>query len=227
MLSRQDRLRLAAAAALIVMAGVMVAVVEVGLRLWPGPLGQAFVNGVHSRYSTREGGMYYRDPRLGMVFMIPNYRTQMQYNGYAWTHESDALGFRNRAVSIPGDIVLLGDSYIYGHGVDIENTVGAFLERMTGLRVANLARQGDCVFQQAYLLTEYIGMFRPRHVLYFFSENDIGDLSSSTTRRCASSSPLPSSRSVIRPGRNRPSLSGSARRAFAPGSSGRAIRPMC
>jgi hypothetical protein len=92
--------------------------------------------------------------------------------------------------------------------------VGAFLERMTGLRVANLARQGDCVFQQAYLLTEYIGMFRPRHVIYFFSENDIGDLSSSTTRRCASSSPLPSSRSVIRPGRNRPSLSGSARRSL-------------
>jgi hypothetical protein len=44
------------------------------------------------------------------------------------------------------------------------------------LRVANLARQGDCAFQQTYLLTEYIGTFRPGHVIYFFFENDISDL---------------------------------------------------
>src|SRR5262245_34868180 len=76
-----------------------------------------------------------------MHFMIPNLKTQMSYNGYVWTHESDAYGFRNRRTAIPADIVLLG-SYIYGHGVDFEFTVGHFLEQRTGLSVANLARQG-------------------------------------------------------------------------------------
>jgi hypothetical protein len=177
MLSRPGQLRLASAAVLLALAAAVIAVAEIGLRAWPGLLGPAFVNGVRSRYSARAGGIYYVDRRLGMHFMIPNHRTEMYYNGYAWTHESDALGFRNRTVSIPADIVLLGDSYIYGHGVDIDDTVGVWLERMTGLRVANLARQGDCAFQQAYLLTEYIGVFRPRHVVYFFYENDVADLS--------------------------------------------------
>src|SRR5436309_711612 len=83
-----------------------------------------------------------------------------------WTHETDAFGFRNRKVTVPADIVLLGDSMIYGHGLEYESTVGYLLERLTGLSVANLARQGDCAFQEAYLLTEYVSLFRPRYVLY-------------------------------------------------------------
>ena len=171
-----SRLRLFQAAAIALGALVGVAILEVSLRAWPALLGQNFVNGVRSKYRTGPGGIYYRDNRLGIHFMIPNNRTEMYYNNYVWTHETDALGFRNRTVSIPADVVLLGDSLIYGHGVDIDSTVGVRLENMTGLRVANLARQGDCAFQQAYLLTEYIETFRPRHVIYFFSENDISDL---------------------------------------------------
>ena len=46
----------------------------------------------------------------------------------------------------------------------------------SGLRVANLARQGDCAFQEAYLLTEYLPVFHPRAVFYHFFENDIADV---------------------------------------------------
>jgi hypothetical protein len=171
-----SRLRLFQAAAIALGVCVGFAIMEVSLRTWPGLLGQDFVNGVRSKYRTGPGGIFYRDNRLGIHFMIPNYRTEMYYNNYVWTHETDALGFRNRAVSIPADVMLLGDSMIYGHGVEIDSTVGVLLENMTGLRVANLARQGDCAFQQTYLLTEYIGTFRPGHVIYFFFENDISDL---------------------------------------------------
>jgi hypothetical protein len=150
--------------------------VEGALRLFPAVLGQEFANGVLSKYTDRQGGIYYWDPALKMVFMVPNLRTEMYYNGYRWRHKADALGFRNEKVRIPADVVLLGDSLIYGHGVDVDQTVGHHLERLSGFRVVNLARQGDCAFQQAYLATEYVGVFRPRYVVYFFFNNDITDL---------------------------------------------------
>src|SRR6185436_14852633 len=100
-----SRLRLFQAAAIALGVCVGFAIMEVSLRPWPGLLGQDFVNGVRSKYRTGPGGIFYRDNRLGIHFMIPNYRTEMYYNNYVWTHETDALGFRNRAVSIPADVM--------------------------------------------------------------------------------------------------------------------------
>jgi len=149
---------------------------EVTLRLYPRLLGHEFANGVLTKYTTEAQGIYYLDPIQHMNFMIPNYRTEMYYNGFRWSHATDAYGFRNPITRIEADILLLGDSFIYGHGVDIENTVGWYVEKLTGQRVMNLARQGDCTLQQAYLLTTYLPQFRPATVLYFFTDNDISDL---------------------------------------------------
>jgi hypothetical protein len=156
--------------------------IEGALRVWPTLLGPDYANGVLSKYSARQGGIYYKDRALNILFMIPNHTARMYYNGHVWTHQSDALGFRNRRLAFPADIVLLGDSLIYGHGVDFEGTVGHALEQLTGLRVANLARQGDATYQQAYLLTEYASVFRPRFVFYAFYENDVSDLAALVTR---------------------------------------------
>jgi hypothetical protein len=164
-------LLVAGAALLVAVAGL-----EGLLRAYPTLLGQAFANGALSKYTTREGGIYYRDRALRIHFMIPNLTTQMYANGHVWLHQTDALGFRNRGSVVPADVILLGDSYIYGHGVSYEDTVGNQLHQMTGLVVANLARQGDCIFQEAYLLTEYLPLLRARWIVYFFYENDIADL---------------------------------------------------
>jgi hypothetical protein len=149
---------------------------ELTLRRWPTLLGQEFANGALTRYSTKADGIYYFDRRLRIYFMIPKYRTTMYYNGYVWQHQTDALGFRNDPLHVPADVVLLGDSVVYGHGVNFEHTLGHLLERRSGLRVANLGRQGDCAFQEAYLLTEYLPVFRPRVVVHVFTPNDIEDL---------------------------------------------------
>lgn len=149
---------------------------ELVLRAYPLLLGDTYANGVLSKYSNREGGIYYYDPSLRMNFMVPNFATTMYYNRYVWTHETDALGFRNRGSIVPSDVMLLGDSLIYGHGVEYQDTVGYLLHQMTGLTVANLARQGDCAFQEAYLLTAYLPVVRARFVFYHFFENDISDL---------------------------------------------------
>jgi len=176
---RGSRLRGGFVNLLVVVGAVLVslAIIELALRAWPTLLGPAFASGVLTRYTTREGGIYYRDPNLRMNFMIPGLRTSMYFNGYTWTHEADALGFRNRRIVTPSDVVVLGDSFIYGHGAELEDTVGAQLERILGRPVANLGRQGDCAWQEAYLLSTHIETYRPRHVVYFYSENDITDLS--------------------------------------------------
>ena len=172
------RLRRFALNALLVLLAIAAALggLELLLRARPTLLGYPFANGVLSKYTDGEGGIFYKDRQAQTRFMIPNFTTQMYANGYVWTHQTDALGFRNKTLAIPADVVLLGDSFIYGHGVDFESTVGAFLARLTGLSVDNLARQGDCTLQQAYLMTEFLPVLRPRYVFYFFFENDLADL---------------------------------------------------
>jgi hypothetical protein len=155
---------------------VVLVALEIILRLRPTLLGQEYANGALSRYTVKAGGIYYRDRNLRMNFMIPNYQTTMYMNGYFWHHQTDALGFRNAPLHIPADVVLLGDSLVYGHGAEFEDTLGNRLEQRSGLRVANLGRQGDCAFQEAYLLTAYVDVFRPRFVVYVFTPNDIDDL---------------------------------------------------
>jgi len=155
---------------------IVLLALELTLRRWPTLLGRSFANGAVSRYTTRSGGIYYFDRGLGMNFMIPNHRTVMSYNGYTWMHRTDSLGFRNAPLHIPADVMLLGDSVVYGHGVDFEHTYGHSLEQRSGLRVVNLGRQGDCAFQQAYLLAAYVPLFKPRFVVHVFTPNDIDDL---------------------------------------------------
>lgn len=155
---------------------LLVLSIEGMLHAFPRLLGETFANGVLTKYSTNPGGIYYFDPVLKMNFMLPSYNTEMVYNGYSWHHQTDQYGFRNHESRTRADIVLLGDSHTYGHGLEMEQTVGYFLERLTEHTVYNLGRQGDSSLQQAYLLTEQISRLQPRVVLYLFCENDIRDL---------------------------------------------------
>src|SRR5262244_941689 len=102
---------------------IVLGVLEVVLRWRPTLLGAAYANGALSRYTVRAGGIYYRDRNLRMNFMIPNFQTRMYANVYVWHHQTDALGFRNAQLHIPADVVLLGDSLVYGQAVEFEDTL--------------------------------------------------------------------------------------------------------
>lgn len=148
---------------------------ETILRLYPIILGKHFANSVLTKYHSGIGGIYEYDAELRMNFMKPNFSTIMYFNGYEWEHKTDSLGFRNPSDRDKADIVLLGDSLIYGHGVDQNQTIAHFLEQKN-YTVMNLARQGDSAFQEAYLLNKYGLSFKPKFVFYFFYNNDINDL---------------------------------------------------
>ncbi len=150
--------------------------IECTLRIYPQVAGQQFTNAVHGKYNTNADGIYYYDSNTNISFMKPLFVATNYYNGYYWEHKTDSKGFRNEEESAHADIILLGDSFIYGHGVNINETVGFFLENMTGNSVVNLGRQGDTTYQELYVLKQFGLSYQPKYVLYFFYENDVIDL---------------------------------------------------
>lgn len=152
---------------------------EAALRVLPLRRASALANDVYTAYGSFPGGVYFTDPETGINFMVPGFETENFWNGYSWRHRTDPLGFRNPPGLLRKEdrpVLLLGDSLIYGHGVDEEHTVAHVLRSRYGRPVYNMARQGDCLFQQHALLRLYLSELRPRQVVLFVFLNDFRDL---------------------------------------------------
>jgi hypothetical protein len=150
---------------------------EVVLRLgapWLAPaLGQVG-NRTYTRYGTHPGDVYFVDSVFGEQFMVPEHTTTNYWNGYFWRHATDRRGFRNP----PGaatEVLLAGDSFVYGHGVEEADTFAARLRRDHGVGAYNLGRQGDCLLQEYVVLRTYLDDLRPREVVVMVFVNDFED----------------------------------------------------
>jgi hypothetical protein len=152
---------------------------EVGLRLVPGVVSGRLATVIFNKYSTAAGGMYVFEPITRINFMRPDFDTTAYWSGYFWRHRTDARGFRNPPDRQDADILLLGDSLIYGHGVDEEQTVAHLLHARYGHAVYNLARQGDYLYPQYVLLRLHLAELQPRLVVLFVFLNDFADLEQS------------------------------------------------
>jgi hypothetical protein len=98
----------------------------------------------------------------------------MYWSGHRWRHETNAQGFRGRPLE-RADAVFLGDSMIYGHGVEEADTVAARFERATGLATANLGQQGTFPIQAYMILARKGVLLKPRVVLLCVHLTDIED----------------------------------------------------
>lgn len=147
---------------------------EAGLRLFAHKLPHPIANDVVLCYSNRPGGMYYVDHIARTNFLLPNADLPALFNGYRWRHQTDSRGFRNPP-NASSEVVLLGDSFIYGHCVEEEKTVAAYLRREHGWKVYNLARQGDFLTTQYLMLRLYFDDLKPRRVILFPFGNDFQD----------------------------------------------------
>lgn len=150
-------------------------ILEIALRTLPLKRASTLANEVYTAYGSFPGGIYFTEPETQINFMVPNFETENFWNGYSWRHRTDGLGFRNPPGLKDRSLLLLGDSLIYGHGVEEEQTV-AHLLRAQGRPAYNMARQGDCLYQQYVLLRLYSGDLAPRTVVLFVFLNDFSDL---------------------------------------------------
>ena len=117
-------------------------VVEILLRRFHQRLPLPLSSFIATSYHSGVGGIYFHEPRLHMRLMKPHYQREMYYNGYRWQHRTDHMGFRNPQDRGQARVVLLGDSMIYGHGVNEQHTVRHHLEALTRQPVSNLGIQG-------------------------------------------------------------------------------------
>ena len=158
---------------------VSCAVILSGLELWlranPQAFGARLGNHVFSRYGTFPGAIYFFEPTTRINFMWPDFTTRAYFNGYFWRHSTDGFGFRNPP-NREKRVLLLGDSLIYGHGVDDDAVVAHVLERDHGIVAYNMSRQGDCLYQHYVNLRLHLEAFESEVVVLFVFRNDFRDL---------------------------------------------------
>ncbi len=143
---------------------------ELSLRLTLNSQPRELANLILNKYTYMADGIYYYDPRWDIRIMKPNFgQPEMYYNGFWWHHKSNNIGIRAEEDIARADIVVLGDSLVYGHGVESDRTLTHYLEECSGLTVANLGVQADYPPSQ-YVRLKHLGLFlRPKTVLFFIN----------------------------------------------------------
>jgi hypothetical protein len=135
----------------------------------------AFIANCYDPYD-RVNGIYYMDPRLGLTLPRPNFSTVCSWNGYTWQHSADARGFRNPTTSESADIVILGDSIVYGHGVEEEDTIAARLRARVQVPVVNLGVTGASPVHYVAFTRNYALRLRPKAVVVVVFANDLTEI---------------------------------------------------
>ena len=151
-------------------------VVEGALRLFPTLLSPKLRHAAFSRYDTLPGGIFLTEGITRMRFMRADFTTRAFSHGYSWIHRTDENGFRNPGGLTEKRVLLLGDSLVYGHGVEGDQTVGHFLRSDHGVAAYDLSAQGQCLYEHYVMARLYLEEFRPETVLLFVYLNDVHDL---------------------------------------------------
>lgn len=89
----------------------------------------------------------------------------------------DGVGFRDDGITPPVDSVFIGDSFVWGFGVELPDSVSERYERLTGGDAVNLGMTSwTSPTQYARILAKYGVKLRPKTVfMEALVENDFGD----------------------------------------------------
>ena len=148
------------------LAAVTALVFEAALRLAPGILHGPIANVAYTGYHWHRGGIYDLDAHAGPL-LRPDVHRRMYWQGHWWHHHTNADGYRGPREPHP-DALFLGDSMVYGHGVEDGETLPAQFAAVTGRPVANLGQQGTSLLQSLMIFERKGLALRPR-VVYVVS----------------------------------------------------------
>jgi hypothetical protein len=156
---------------LLVLAAAGALAFEALLHLRPSLLHGRVANVAYTGYHWQGGGVYALEDHAGPV-LRPGVRRSMYWNGHWWRHETGRSGWRGPDVD-RADAVFLGDSMIYGHGVDEPDTVPARYAARTGQAAVNLGQQGTCQIQSLLALERHGRRLRPSVVFASLHPTDV------------------------------------------------------
>jgi hypothetical protein len=152
-----------------------VGLMELFLRIAPNSLHGMSANYAFGRFHAYAGGIYEKDPHTAKRIR-PNQVCDMYFNGFHWTHDANSAGYRGPLLH-ETDAVFLGDSLIYGHGVETNEAVPHRYELHAQQATANLGVQGTG-FIQEWMQFQRLGLqLKPKLVFLCSHPNDLGDVS--------------------------------------------------
>lgn len=127
---------------------------------------------------TRGPLLYETDPELGYR-LRPQLDVTRNANGHRWRMRTDSNGRRIvPAPSLPEEgmtVLLLGDSFAFGEGVDDDQTMAAHIAKK-GFRVVNLSVPGYGTHQELMVLRRYLKHESADYVITLVYRNDLNDV---------------------------------------------------
>src|SRR5437016_14393898 len=92
---------------------------EIALRMPSCPMPRDLRTALFQCYVSEyeDENISFEHPKLFLNIPKPHVDTGCSWNGYVWHHHGDHFGYRNPTSPPRADVVLLGDSMTYGHGV--------------------------------------------------------------------------------------------------------------
>lgn len=145
------------------------------LRLTAPYLGSQVCTELFRTYSNEWGGIYFCDPLSKVNFMRPNDHKRAAVSGYQWSHDTDQRGLRNPPGS-EHEVLIFGDSFLYGHGAQEPDTAVAQLRKVHGWKVYNMARQGDTITSEYVLFRLWLDELKPKRIIVCAFGNDFFDV---------------------------------------------------
>jgi lysophospholipase L1-like esterase len=129
-------------------------------------------------------GMYVADPEVGYR-LAPNFRGVMRTPTFAIDVATNELGLRGPPLRDRNDghrrVLVLGDSFVFGYAVGVNDTIGACLERAlagdaAGIEVVSAGAPGYGPAHELFLLKRLLSDVRPDIVVHgFCCGNDVPD----------------------------------------------------
>jgi hypothetical protein len=171
--ARGRRRPLLALTFVLLLAAATVLSAEALVRLRPGILKGRVATFTLDGYHSERDGIYRPHPQLGRA-LRPGFARALFWNGHWWRHRANEDGYRGE-VAGPGGAAFLGDSMVYGHGLEDAQTLPSRFGAITGRPAANLGQQGTSLVQGWLLLRDRIAILRPRVVFACAHPTDVAD----------------------------------------------------
>ncbi len=108
-----------------------------------------------------------------------NSKTEQKRSCYNAIYISNEIGARDDSFlkNSSNDVILIGDSFAEGYGVNLDNTSQKYIENLTGLNVLNFGVSKNFGFVQYYqIYTKFAKNYKHNKLIIFFlPSNDFGE----------------------------------------------------
>jgi lysophospholipase L1-like esterase len=142
--------------------------IRLGTPLFAPNLQQALVG------RAADEDLFQFEPGLGMMAKPNLNRPNIRINDTEIiTIQTDSTGFRNPVTPTTLDIAFLGDSFVWGFGVERSETWVESVGKLTRRETASYGQSGFSSWQYAQVFDRYIAPRKPRLVIWSFFANDL------------------------------------------------------